>query len=192
MDSEFFVMQDGVQRTMWGMLAYVDPRFPRILAEAEELSRRAREEAGAEPLKSGKERKAMNREERVEMVRNFLAEEGFRPTLDKDGDIVFKVEGHRFFVELDAKDEQYFRVARESFWDLDSDEVRARAAVAANETMRRLKAVKVLLGTKVVYAVIELFCEPPSSFIDVLPRTIDSLQSAVTRFCEKMNEEKTP
>jgi hypothetical protein len=55
-----------------------------------------------------------------------------------------------------------------------------------------IKAVKVLVGTKTVYAVLELFCDPPETFLTVLPHSVHALEAAVTRFREKMNEEKKP
>lgn len=36
----------------------------------------------------------------LETVQNYLREEGFRPAIDEDGDVAFKIRGYRYFVRI--------------------------------------------------------------------------------------------
>ena len=47
-----------------------------------------------------------------EAVYNFLSEEGFRPQIDKEGDIVFKAEGDTYLICFNESDEDFMAVRK--------------------------------------------------------------------------------
>ncbi|MCL6595365.1 MAG: hypothetical protein K6V73_04045, partial [Firmicutes bacterium] len=62
----------------------------------------------------------MTRAQRAQGYLEFLAEEGYRPRLDADGDVVFKVEGGAYYILLD-EDEEFFRLIYPNFWPLETE-----------------------------------------------------------------------
>ena len=47
-----------------------------------------------------------------EAVYNFLSEEGFRPQIDKEGDIVFKAEGDTYLICFNESDDDFMAVRK--------------------------------------------------------------------------------
>ena len=65
----------------------------------------------------------------AELYMDFLSGEGYRPTIDNDGDVVFKVEGGLYYIDVDADDAVYFRVVYPNFWSIENpDEIRRRTS----------------------------------------------------------------
>jgi hypothetical protein len=132
----------------------------------------------------------MTRAERAQTYFDFLAEEGFRPTLDEDGDVVFKVEGYMYYVSIE-EDEQFFRLIFPNFWPLENRAERERAERAALAVTSHLKVVKVLPTERGVLATVEMFCAPPESVLPVFHRAIQAIQGAVRAFMEEMRTTST-
>lgn len=128
----------------------------------------------------------MTRQERLDLYREFLDQEGFRPTIDKDGDLMFKVEGRTYFVFADADDAQFFRLVFPNFWSIEDEDERARAYVAAHDATAQTKVAKVFVVKDDTWASLELFCDPPETVRTVLPRGLSAVQSAVDTFAQIM------
>ena len=45
-----------------------------------------------------------------DMYVSFLLEEGYRPEVDQDGDVVFKREGRTYFIAVNAEDPGFFQL----------------------------------------------------------------------------------
>lgn len=58
-----------------------------------------------------------------EAVFEYLAEEGFRPNYDDDGDIFFKYEGSNFIVIFKDKDPEYTSISEFINIDIEEDEL---------------------------------------------------------------------
>jgi WD40 repeat protein len=120
---------------------------------------------------------------------DYLEAEGFRPDIDKDGDVHFKYEGKHYFILLREKDRQFVRIIHPQFWSIDSEEERQRALAAANITTGRCKCCKVYVSDDNVDAAIELFVDETSHAIAVLNRSLGALQNGVNTFVEEMRKE---
>ena len=128
----------------------------------------------------------MTRQERLDLYREFLDQEGFRPTIDEDGDLMFKVEGKTYFVFVDGTDTQFFRLVFPSFWSIENEEERAKAYVAAHDATAQTKVAKVFVVKNDTWASLELFCDPPETVRTVLTRGLSAVQSAVDTFARIM------
>jgi WD40 repeat protein len=120
---------------------------------------------------------------------DYLAEEGFRPNLDKDGDIHFKYEGNHYYLLYSARDRQFVRMIYPNFWPIESDEERQRALAAANMITGQCKCCKVYVSDEDVNAAVELFVAEPSHAVAVLGRALGALQHGVKTFAEEMRKE---
>jgi hypothetical protein len=123
---------------------------------------------------------------------DFLAEEGYRPKIDAYGDVAFKCEGGDYYIEIDEKDEVYFRLVYPGFWRIKSDEELAQVKETALAVTAEYKVVKIFPeGDTNTSASIELFCSPPQTFTAVFHRCLRALRSAVKEFIARMQELQT-
>lgn len=118
----------------------------------------------------------------------YLREEGFRPSLDGDSDIVFKMEMQAFFVIIHENDLDYIQVVLPNFWSIESPEERERAVKASERATAQSKVAKVYLVRDNVWASFEMFLPTPDSLKPVLPRALRALRGAARTFSEQMKE----
>jgi hypothetical protein len=128
----------------------------------------------------------MCKEEKTMQVKDFLEEEGYRPTIDDDGDIAFKAEGMALVLTFDDRDEQFVRLILPSFWSIDSSEESKEAKEAALKVNKEIKAAKVFIVRDHVWATIEAFYETADSFTAVFQRSLGALRAAARSFAEEM------
>lgn len=128
----------------------------------------------------------MSKQDRADMYRNYLAEEGFSPKLDSDGDVVFKYEGKSYCIIVDENDEEFFRLVFPNFWSIESDEEREKVLNAANYSTARTKVTKIFPIRDDTWAAIEMFCSPPEAFKISFRRCLSALQTGVNNFLEQM------
>jgi hypothetical protein len=153
--------------------------YPELPDEPEEPTPEPRE-ADAPPARPSEDGAG------VEAYCDFLASEGFRPSVDEDGDIRFRHEGRTLFLFRDPKDPEYFRVALPGAWECESPEEETRALAAANAVNRDLKVVKCVLVDGVVWISVELFLDPPEAFRPVFSRLLDVIGSAAWQIRGRM------
>jgi hypothetical protein len=134
-------------------------------------------------------------QERVEWTRNtlqnmymqYLREEGYLPSVDEDGDILFKVSGNNYFIIIDESDPQFFRiytgVSLGSFLPED-------AQTAANYANMRSKVVKVYISSDGRSAAIntELLLPDPQGFKPVLSRALSLMRLAENNFFSQLRD----
>jgi len=128
----------------------------------------------------------MDKKQRAKMYENFLLEEGFTPTIDQDGDVIFKAEGRTYAILIDERDEEFFRLVFPNFWPIESNEERVKVEQAALQATAETKVAKIFPVRNNVWASIELFCSPPEAFKPVFSRSMSALRAAVGTFAEKM------
>jgi len=123
-----------------------------------------------------------------------LAKEGFRPEIDKDGDVRFKVEGGIYYVIVDEKDPTYFCLIYPSFFPFDEGERRSRIQEACNFSNLKSKAVKISAFTNApnVVASVEMFMGDRDAYKPIFERAISSIQNGVKNFVERLAEVEAP
>jgi hypothetical protein len=172
----------------------------RILQEVKlELARRgrpvpataSRPAAAATPPRraAGQPRRESTKQERTRMYRDFLLQEGYAPTIDKDGDVSFKYEGGTYYVLAQEDDEMFFRLIFPNFWSIESRSERAKVKAAALYTNAQTKVAKIFPVKDDTWAAIEMFCFPPETFRSVFGRSLRALRTAVETFKSKMNDD---
>lgn len=132
----------------------------------------------------------MTRDERADMYLEYLAEEGYRPNKDDDGDVVFKAEGLTYYIIVDEQDAQYFRLLHANFWSIDSPEELLQAFEAASFASRQTKVAKVYVreDAKNTSATVEMFVEPPDNFRATFSRAMGAMRTCVNNFKDKMGQ----
>ena len=110
------------------------------------------------------------------------ADEGYRPTVDGDGDVSFKYEGGSYYIDIDTDDNTYFRLVFPNFWSLDDADERARGVMAADAATRRTNVAKVYTRQdgKNVSAAVEMFLPAARGLPARIP-TVDGRVAACGR-----------
>jgi hypothetical protein len=125
----------------------------------------------------------------AERYLTLLAEEGYRPKIDANGNVSFKCEGGYYIIRIDETEEEYFELAYPNFWRIKSDEELAQVKEAALAITAENKVVKIYpVEDTNTWASIELFCYPPQTFADVFDRCLRALRAGVKKFIAKMEE----
>lgn len=124
------------------------------------------------------------------MYVSFLKEEGYQPRVDDDGDIVFKAEGGNFYIDVDEKDLQSFRIVFPNFWEIESPEEKERVFVVSNYINRTTKVAKVFINPREdnVSMDANVFLEKPEGFKPLFGRMINLLLSEWREFREEMDD----
>ena len=130
----------------------------------------------------------MNEEQLQALYMETLAEEGYRPKLDEDSDIIFKAEGRTLYIRMYSDDTEYFQLVLPNFWKIESEEERELALIAANHATRITKVAKVFVTKTNTCASIEMFLPDPSLFGKVVNRAVAALRNGAEHFAEKMQD----
>jgi len=131
----------------------------------------------------------MDTETKAKMYESHLKGEGYQPTIDGDGDVIFKYEGRTYYIDVND-DDQYFQLVFPRFWKIDDEAELIRVIAAADHTTHMIKVVKVVTvqDHENVSAFVELFVDKPEDFKPIFLRSLRAIQGAVQEFKEKMNE----
>jgi len=126
------------------------------------------------------------REELQDIYVEHLIAEGFRPEVDFDGDIQFKVLGSSYFIIIDDNDLNFFQLYT-GFW-LD-DMAMEDAYDLVNFANRRSKVAKISLSASenesnrlIVSITAELLIDHPEDFVFVFNRALSLLANAKSIF----------
>ena len=123
---------------------------------------------------------------KAELFKKYLAEEGYSPKADSDGDITFKYEGLTFCLFAAENDKEFFRLALPNFWSIDNEEERRKVLAAANTATASIKVGKVFMVNNNVWASVELLIDPIEGFGKVFRRSLSIISACVQRFREGM------
>lgn len=132
----------------------------------------------------------MTKQDMTDFYMNFLAGEGYRPTVDGDGDVVFKHEGKLHLLMISESDPIYFRLicplgGIASFMDTEHlDQILA----AANEVTLSTKVAKAYVRDKKLSVAIEMFVSPMEQITPVFGRCMSALDTGVRSLLDELRK----
>jgi hypothetical protein len=109
---------------------------------------------------------------------DYLGEEGYRPEVDGDGDIQFKVEGLTYFIDVDENDTEYFAIMLANIYEVESAQARITALEACNAVSSTAKVVKGQIINDYIWLTAEVFVADPRDFQGIFSRTMAALKVA--------------
>ena len=125
---------------------------------------------------------------KTEQYLEMLSEEGFRPAVDDQGDIVFKYEGIKLHIVVSEKDPEYFKVIDYNLWIAESEDERKKAERVARQLNIGYKVVKVLQNDNGFGITIEMFVPSLDVIPPVLNRILDTIKFVRNEFVDLMNK----
>lgn len=117
---------------------------------------------------------------------DFLTAEGYRPSVDEDGDVLFKHEGGHYYISVADEDELFFQLVYPRFWSIEDEDERGRVLNNANEINLRFKVVKIYTRDGDTTATLECFMNSLDDFKGYFERCMRAVQRAVSEFRELM------
>jgi hypothetical protein len=123
-----------------------------------------------------------------DMYLRFLNKKGYTPKVDSDGDVTFKRGDHTYFVDVHAKDREFFMIVLPNIWPIESATERTQVLRAADHANATSKAAKVFTKENDVWVSVEMFVADPQDFTLVFDRAMSSIDNTVEAFLEKMKE----
>jgi hypothetical protein len=127
-------------------------------------------------------------DELVKLYVDFLTEEGYKPTVDSDGDVMFKKEGLSYFIFPDGNDPQYFRIVLPGIWKIEDETERLHALTACDFATSKTKVAKIITVNEYVRVTAELFVNKPEDFKPLFNRCISAIQTGKSHYVTKMSE----
>jgi len=125
---------------------------------------------------------------RTDMVREQLKELGYNPSLDDDGDLIFKASGYTFLIILDDDDDTYYQVIVPAIDSIGEDDA-VKKTVAALSVSKTLKCVKICFTDKYLNMNYEGFYDSVDDFNLVLERTINLMSRCVLKYQSDVADE---
>ncbi len=129
---------------------------------------------------------------KLALYRKALEEEGYRFTVDEDGDISFRCEGKWYVLFVDS-DPMYFRLTIPNLFECKGQQQADLALVVANDLNRSYKVAKLVVVDGWVWCNVEMFLIPLDTFRATFERCVELLSEACGDFRQRMKRapEKT-
>lgn len=120
---------------------------------------------------------------------NWLQDEGYRPYVDSDGDVAFKVEGYNFYVLSYADDDNFLSILLPGIISIADGEY-AAGIIAADNICRSKKVVKAYLNSDndLINLSIEMILDNNPEIGSIMERSIRLLNNARTALKEEFND----
>jgi hypothetical protein len=121
---------------------------------------------------------------------DYLGNEGYRPELDKDGDVQFKHEGKTYFLSVSPDDAVFFRLILPNIWPIESELERTQVHIGVDHVNAEAKVAKAYIAQEDVWLAIECFMPEADDFKAIFPRSLEALDGAINLFVTKMREQQ--
>ncbi|MGU5695448.1 T3SS (YopN, CesT) and YbjN peptide-binding chaperone 1 [Aeromonas veronii] len=121
---------------------------------------------------------------------SYLTYEEYKPEIDSDGDVRFKRDGNVYYIDVNERDPEFFRIVLANIWPIESDKERSQVLMAASDANAISKVSKVFTVENDVWVSIDLFVRRPEDFKDVFTRSMSALDNGVRNFAKRMKEQR--
>lgn len=122
-----------------------------------------------------------------EKYTTFLHEKNLFSKVDEDGDIQFKYDDKTFFLDVDQKDPNFFRLVLANIWPIESEEERERALQAMDIANRKVKVAKMYMVQDNIWVCVEGFQYKSDDYEAYFDRSLDVIVRCVKYYKEAMN-----
>ena len=126
----------------------------------------------------------------VRSAYDFLKEEGYKPEVDEDNDVVFKAQGIWFYLDNYPQDDTYLKVVLPEIKEIDVDNIlqKEAALIACNEITRTKKLLQAYMWPDGTIEFSTATYIPSSGEVDeFVAASIDYMMAAVSPWVEAFN-----
>jgi hypothetical protein len=113
----------------------------------------------------------------MDLVKEYLADQGYRYEIDSDGDLHFRAEGVNLYCTDSGDDEQYFRIIMPNIYTIENN--REKVLEAVNRLSREYKVLKAFVTPQDnLWLSIEMFIDSTPEVGEFMKRCINILLAA--------------
>lgn len=123
----------------------------------------------------------------IDLVKQYLEQEGYRYDIDDDGDIHFKYQGVNLFYTDGGQDSLFFRIIMPNLYEVENN--RLKVLEACNTITRDVKVLKAFIVNDALWLSIEMFIDSTPEFNDFFPRCLDILYEGRRRIASEIFSE---
>lgn len=120
---------------------------------------------------------------------DFLTARDYSPEVDEDGDIKFSYNDRTYYITIDMKDENFFRVARLANLKLSDESEILRAKEICHNVTQDVKVAKVYWLKGVIWTSSELLMPDKDSYEAIFDRCMTLTEKAYVRFVKEWKEQ---
>lgn len=122
---------------------------------------------------------------------DYLAKEGYKPTIDEDNDVAFKYQGYNLYVDNDTSDPTYLDIYAPGVYEVDLDDAEQVSDIltVCNNYNRSKKMIKVYLNKAggVTFSS-ECYIGDSKDLTEVIETTLDFMMRGIPIFRDMYNE----
>ena len=115
-------------------------------------------------------------------LKDYLYVEGYRPSINNDGEVMFHFEGKICYIQTAAADSEYVRLVIVNFRSISSEEDRLRVTAAAQEATGGTKVIKIFTVDGDTWCTAELLLPEPEQLTEIISRTLSAIRAALRTF----------
>ena len=122
----------------------------------------------------------------MDLVKEYLASEGYRYDIDSDGDLHFKIESLNLYCTNNGNDEQFFRIIMPGLYEVENN--REKVLEACNKISRDYKVLKAFLVEDRLWLTVEMFVDSSPEVGDFIQRIFSILINAYKDIAKEILE----
>ena len=122
----------------------------------------------------------------TDLVKDWLASEGYKYTTSDEGELIFKYQGYGMVVMADENDPLFLRIIMPNIYEVQNDEVNVLRAL--NTINAGIKTVKGFIVQDNVWLSIEMYIDSSPEMEDFLERCLDILVASGGKFAEELRK----
>lgn len=161
-------------------------------AEESDRSAAANAPAPDSPGPQGEATTSSKSLDKAALFRRILAEDGYRSTIDEDGDLSLRIQGRWFVLFASNDDPPYFRLTIPNLFECADEGETEQALSLVNEMNRLYKVAKLMVIDGRVWCNVEMFLDPIESFRATFERCTDLLCEVCGDFQRQMRRSPEP
>ncbi|MCE7992238.1 MAG: hypothetical protein HEP71_09670 [Roseivirga sp.] len=119
---------------------------------------------------------------------SFLGNKGYSPEVDDDGDVKFTYNDRTYYITIDMKDENFFRIARLANLKLSNEADITKAKEICHNVTQNVKVAKVYWLKGVIWTSSELLMSDKDGYEAILDRCLRLTESAYLKFVKEWKE----
>lgn len=120
----------------------------------------------------------------TDLVKDWLASEGYKYNIDSDGDLIFMYQGFGMWVRADENDPLFLSIVMPNIYEVDNDYDKVQRAL--NQLNSSIKTVKGFVVNDNVWLAIEMYIDSSPEMDDFLERCLDILIAGGRKFAEEL------
>jgi len=121
-----------------------------------------------------------------DLVKEWLSSEGYKATIDGDGDVKFKYQGLPMWATTDENDKLFLRIIMPGIYQVSDD--RGKVLEIMNQINMDLKIIKCFVVEDKVWLSVEMFVDSSPEIEDFFERCLDILVAAFEKFRQEINK----